>query len=351
MLHRRFLLLTGIAVLVMLTVGMVWAQDEEKPGPPKMPVGVVQKVEIVDYKVISGDTLWDLSQQYYSDPWAWPLIWEMNPQIADPHWIYPGQTLKLKLERGVTLFGEMRPPVDRDLFEPPNMGVFDLTFVFDTKVNRIDMLSEEEIEGAGEIVENIDGQLLIGKNHEVYFSMRKSANVQLGDVFTIFHVVKKVDHPGQSGPVGFLINLQGELETVDATTLPNGKIIYTGKVIDSTNEITLGDKLIAMPRDAVRIELRPTELELNGTIVQGPTDDDMMIGTDKTAFIDLGLKHGLKVGNSFSVWRESRDEATLPDFKVGNVIVTRVGNKVSTVLVTNTLRPLYVGDTVVTDVE
>ncbi|MDP8224748.1 MAG: LysM peptidoglycan-binding domain-containing protein [Candidatus Lernaella stagnicola] len=348
--HRRTLLLTGIVLLVLLTAGLAWSQTDKKVTAAQKPVGVMQKVEIVDYKVVSGDTLWDLSQQFYSDPWAWPLIWEMNPQVADPHWIYPGQNLKVKLERGVTLFGEVRPP-ERDLFEPPAMGVFDLTFVYGTRVNKIDMISEESIDGAGEIIDHIDGQILLGELHEISFRMKKSANVQLGDVFTVFRVQKKVNHPGGMGNVGYMINLLGELETVDATTLPNGKVVYTGKIIDATSEIIVSDRLIAMPRDDVRIKLKMTDLEMTGTIVHGPPDNDMLLGPMKMAFVDLGLKNGLKVGNSFSIWRASKDKQELPSYKIGNAIVTRVDNKTATVLITNATRDVHIGDTVISDVE
>ncbi len=344
--HRRTLVLTGIVLLVLLAMGIAWAET----AAVKKPVGIMQKVEIVDYTVVSGDTLWDISQQFYNDSWAWPLVWEMNPQIADPHWIYPGQTLKIKLERGVTVFGSVMP-VEPDLFEPPDMSIFDSTFSYTTRVNKIDLLSEDVIEGSGKIIDNIDDQMLIGESHEVYFTMKKSANVQLGDVFTVFRVEKKVDHPGGKGKVGHLVNLKGELETVDATTLPNGKVVYTGRIIDADSEIVIGDKLRTMPRDALRIQLKMTDLELSGTIVQSSFDSEYLIGPMQVVFVDLGLKHGVKVGNSFSIWRSSKDPERLPGYKIGNVIVTRVGDKTSTALVTNTTREIHIGDQLISDVE
>jgi LysM repeat protein len=354
---QRRILCVALFVAAAVLAATAWAQQSQQgqASPAPKAVGVAQKTEVTDYKVEPGDTLWGLAEKFYGDPWTWPQIWEMNPQVTDPHWLHPGQILKIRTEKGaVATFVPGRKPkaaAPQDLVEMVNLPAFDTTFSYTTRVNKIDLISEEALDGAGEIVNNIDNQIVLGQNHNVFFSMRKNANVQLGDVFTVFRIGREVENPVKRERAGYLINLLGEVQTVDASTLPNGKIVYSGRLIDSSTEIAVGDRVIPMSRDTVRIKLKLTDLEMTGSIIASNIDADLLIGYDNLAFIDLGLKQGVKIGNSFSVWRRSEDPENVPSSKIGNVIVLRVGDKTSTVLLANCTRPPLVGDTVMSDVQ
>lgn len=84
MFKQMFALLGGMAL--MATV--VAADVAIKPDHPE--VYVVQK----------GDTLWGIAGRFLQHPWQWPEIWEANPQVKNPHRIYPGDQLSLVYRDG-----------------------------------------------------------------------------------------------------------------------------------------------------------------------------------------------------------------------------------------------------------
>ena len=72
-----------VAACAMLTVAAYAAAAQVNEGHP------------TTYVVQKGDTLWDISARFLKKPWLWPEIWQANPQVQNPHLIYPGDVLSL----------------------------------------------------------------------------------------------------------------------------------------------------------------------------------------------------------------------------------------------------------------
>lgn len=337
--QRKRLALTMISILI--CIGLI---ASSVPAAQKV-MKMVKKEEMVDYTIVPGDTLWDISGQFYSDPWLWPKIWEMNPYINDPHWIYPENKLKIPV---IEAYKQYFWP-DAGLVDIPPVILFDPTFRYETRFNKIDIISPESMEAAGIIVDEIDDRILLGEEDTVYFTMSKKANVQIGDVFTIYRTEKKIKHPIKMKKMGYMVNLVGEIRTVEANVLKSGKVVYTGKIIDSTSEISVGDKIIPMNRDEMTITLKENSLDLTGYVIEN-LEDQLIIGDHDICFIDLGIKQGIKEGYSFSIFRKSKDDRNLPNYFIGNLIVLKVQDNNATCLITNSKREILIGDTIRSDI-
>jgi nucleoid-associated protein YgaU len=72
-----------LALLLLAAGGLAQADVQLKDGHPDR------------YTVVKGDTLWDISGRFLRQPWKWPEIWHANPQVENPHLIYPGDQLSL----------------------------------------------------------------------------------------------------------------------------------------------------------------------------------------------------------------------------------------------------------------
>ena len=94
--------LRTVFAVALLTVATWAAAQELNPSHPDT------------YVVQKGDTLWDIAGRFLQRPWLWPEIWQANPQIANPHLIYPGDVISLSyLDRVVVQPGPREEaPID-----------------------------------------------------------------------------------------------------------------------------------------------------------------------------------------------------------------------------------------------
>ena len=86
------MLMAGTAVAQM---GVVVDEDDQGQEEPKEKVKVPADMPET-HVVKEGDTLWDITQAYYGDPYRWPEVWSYNPNITNPHWIYPDAEVRIR---------------------------------------------------------------------------------------------------------------------------------------------------------------------------------------------------------------------------------------------------------------
>ena len=304
------------------------------------------------YVVKKGDTLWDISNLYLSKPWLWPQLWHINPQIENPHLIYPGDVLnlvyvdgkpQLVLNRGrdIKLEPQVRAtPLDRAIPAIPLEAI-------NAFLNRGRIVQPGVLDGAPYVLAGKDGHIVGGAGDDIYARGALDANVGSYGLF----------RKGQS----FIDPDNGELLGIQATDIGTAKLLSTEKDVSTlalnrtTQEVRRGDRLLPEEERRINASFFPSapEKSLEGRLiaVEGGVTQ---IGFMSVVVINKGAREGLAEGNLLSIYRKGeavRDEVTgetvkTPDFRAGLLMVFRVFDKVSYGLVLRAERPLKVGDSV-----
>ena len=305
-----------------------------------------------EYTVQRGDTLWDIADRFLDTPWVWPEIWHINPDIDDPHLIYPGDLIRL-----VYIDGEPRLTVERDLREvrlSPEVREEELEPPISTIpmehirpfLSRNRVLDQETLDNAGYIIAGEDERVMAARGDNVYVRSLPDNERSL------YTVVRKGDpyvDPESEEVLGFEAVYRGDVEKV-ADGDP-----ATTRITSSDREILPGDLLIATPRETLRTEFQPQtpDADIEGYIID-VMDGVSQIGQFDVVVLNKGTDDGLAEGDVLAMYkagREVRDrrtgeDVTLPQERGGELIVFRTYDDLSFGLVMHATRAMNVMDVV-----
>ncbi|MGI2150771.1 LysM peptidoglycan-binding domain-containing protein [Shewanella baltica] len=328
------------------------------------------------YVVKKGDTLWDISAAFLNDPWKWPRLWDVNPQIANPHLIYPGDQLTLvfvdgqpRLVRNGDMLNSAKPhvkksPEGRIIAKSNAIPAVDLAlieqYLVQNRVVATDWLAEQPMVLAGESpsrhhivgdVIYIDAELPMNQKYGVYERGREFFNKASGEAI------------GQ--------------EAILAST---GQVVESGKVskiklLTSFRETKAGFRVMPMESDSLMSAyFMPKPAELKTPAVVLAIESKMReAGKLDVVYLDKGTQDGVEPGVVFSIYRDgevivinndgmpvpatertaydnlmasvSSDRAIqMPDIYHGKLLVFKVFDKASLGLIVSTERPVRVDD-------
>jgi LysM domain-containing protein len=306
--------------------------------------GVVPELHVVR----RGDTLWDICFLYFNDPWQWPKIWSYNPQITNPHWIYPGDLVRL-LPRGVFAQNTAEPeaaqtaqPAATDTLPAParriEVGIKQTAFVEKSDLDR-----SITIDGA------IDEKTLLGNGDQVYLGYPSGHPPKVGDRLSIY-VPGNVVKSGNT-EVGAYVHVLGTVEVLSVKQDKQAR----GVIVDANQEIERGAKVGPLLKVFHTVPPSPPKVDAQGTIVAMLTYDQL-VGQGEVVFIDLGKRSGVAVGNRMFVVRRGdalpkrmalqtgQDDRQFPARALGEIVVVDVGERISVGLVTLSVQEMNIGD-------
>jgi len=297
--------------------------------------------------VRSGDTLWDICWYYFNDPWQWPKVWSYNAQITNPHWIYPGDLVRL-IPRGMFLSqpdpGQTpdNPTKDPDVVPPPARR-------FGVQLRQNAFVEQSDLETAMKIEGSTDDKQLLSLYDGVYISYPANKPPKIGKTYSIYtadHTVKDT---------GAYVRILGQVVIREVKKDKRAR----GVITEVNFEIERGALVGPLVREFKTVPPAAPKVDASGSIIAMLTRDQL-VGEGEVVFIDLGEKSGLEVGNRMYVIRRGdaltdtransstigQDDKRFPARALGEIVIVEVGPKMSIGLVTLSVQEMGIGDQV-----
>jgi hypothetical protein len=314
-----------------------------------------------NYVVRRGDTLWGIANMFLKDPWLWPEIWYVNPEIHNPHLIYPGDTVHLALSsdgrtalqivRGTGPGSRLEPllrtsPLDSAIATIPYtvIGAF---------LERPGVLSRDEVKAAPYILALRGEHDIAGFGDEVYV---KKLDAQAGARYSVMHVDQPLKDPEGNRKLGYLAIYTGTAQLVRPGEIAKATLT------DSARETLQGDVLISEDISPTSdFKPHPPSRPVSGEIVAVVEGADLAGQYDVVA-INRGSSDGLERGNVLTVEEypaQSVDECaqiedrstclrhpntTLPSEVNGTLLVFKTYELMSYALILNDISPIQTYD-------
>ncbi|HSC68238.1 MAG TPA: LysM peptidoglycan-binding domain-containing protein [Cellvibrio sp.] len=310
-----------------------------------------------EYTVKKGDTLWDISGTFLNSPWLWPEIWHVNPQIENPHLIYPGDLIKL-----IYLDGQPRLTVERTLKMVPGATKLSPSIRVQHTEDAISAIPLDKIEvflSRSRVVEpgelEAGPYLLAGQQQHLIVGAgdRAYARGTFDPKYSNYSIYRKGDlfkDPITKEVLG--VYAQG-IGTVAVSKVDND--IATLEVVRTYEEVRPGDGMLPSEDRSVDSVFFPSapdvDIEAQIIAVEGGVTQ---VGKFDVVMINRGEREGLQIGNVLAIYKTGEivddrvrgGKVALPDERAGLLMVFRTFEKMSFALVLEADRALAVNDKV-----
>jgi hypothetical protein len=252
-----------------------------------------------------GDTLWGLCDFYFQNPYQWPRIWAYNPQIHNPHWIYPGDEVRLK-EGAVAATGPgggAGGPGGGNPISPDKMSIIDrrrqvpsgTVFLRDQG-----WIHDASDENWGSLTGSTQDKMFLSDGDEVYLTLQPGHDVQLGQEISVFR-------PRKTAAAGQIVQILG---TVRIDQYSPQDHLARGRVVETLDTIERGASVGPLERKFAVVPPQRNDTDAQAHVLASLHPNELF-GQNQVVFIDKGEAAGLKPGNRLFVvrrgdaWRRS----------------------------------------------
>jgi hypothetical protein len=329
--------------------------------------------------VVKGDTLWDISAIFLKQPWLWPKLWRFNPEINNPHLIYPGDIIRLLFdEKGEpmlvldTVKGKASykwsPKIRQKNKNEAAIRLLPLEVI--APFIRYDHLfTAEQLEKLPYVIGSDEGYKSSINGFKVYVNK----DLDLAKTYAIYNKGEEVFDPETEEPLGFYVNL-----------VATGHALRTGNMSENepaTLKISTAKRAIRSGYYVVPVHegqmfpsifmMKTADKSLRGTIVKAASDG-REFGKFEVVMINRGIEHQVTIGDIMSIkrlspgvvdtsrgpeytvetsrWNKLRtsdgSDYKMPEESLGELIIFKVYQQASMALILRTEKPARLQDVV-----
>lgn len=264
------------------------------------------------YTVVKGDTLWDISARFLQQPWRWSEIWSVNPQIENPHLIYPGDVISLTYQDGKPVLNVNRSGEivsGRNVKLSPTIRSLDNTEAIPAIpidaiqqfLKRPIVLDDDEMDKWPYVVSSYDEHLIATTGNTIYIrGIDENSDVTNYSIYRkgLPYINPKKDEDGEDEILGYEAIYVGDA-VLQKKGDPSSALVT---VVD--REILVGDRLIPQSDEDVSTEFYPgsTVREVEGNILS-VVDGVSQIGQYQVVVLNVGEDQGIEAGNVLGIYQ------------------------------------------------
>jgi hypothetical protein len=267
---------------------MVPAPGEDLPG------GAVPEYHVVK----KGDTLWSVCDGYFRDPWRWPRLWAQNPLITNPHWIFPGDVIRMHEAGAQAPVVPAASGAGAPLITSTRQGSLTSNALV---LREIGFVEAKDLAVSAVISGSREEKIMLSTNDQAYLSFPKERPLRAGERYTVF--VADSEHPvrapGSNEILGYLVRIYGDVVVDQIADQKSAR----GTLVDLMDPVERGYLISPVVRQFRRIEPRPSGVNLEVRIVAA-FSSARMLSAETFVVLSRGRKDGVEIGNrSFVVRR------------------------------------------------
>tara|TARA_R110001592_G_scaffold238227_2_gene497803 strand:+ start:106717 stop:107706 length:990 start_codon:yes stop_codon:yes gene_type:complete len=321
----------------------VWASPEFADNYPER------------YTVVKGDTLWDISGKFLKSPWLWPEIWHANPQVSNPHLIYPGDIIGLVYIDGQPRITTLHAGPENGVVKlSPKIKAMPISAAIPTipleaiasflSENRI--VQPEDMSGAPYVLIGKEQHLLTASGDTVF----ARGDVGAADKMAVYRAGKDFIDPDTKEFLG----MEAKAIATTAVSSVNNEVLSL-TVLRSNEEIRQGDRLLHTEDRIINSTFMPSkpDFDVRGKMISVNTGVGN-IGQYNVVVVNRGERDGLKEGNVLAIYKDggivrdpfTKEKIELPSERAGIMMIFGVFDKLSYGLILKATRPLAVMDEV-----